>query len=50
MDYSLLLGMHDRNRAEEEQATEMARSAEQGVIRGETSDSEECDSGERYVL
>lgn len=49
MDYSLLVGIHDRSKAEEELAqTEMARSGgDQGIVRGETSDSEECDSGER---
>lgn len=51
MDYSLLVGIHDRSKAEEELAqTEMARSGgDQGIVRGETSDSEECDSGERWV-
>lgn len=50
MDYSLLVGIHDKLKAEEEAAqTEMARSGgDQGIVRGETSDSEECDSGERY--
>ncbi|XP_059621514.1 phosphatidylinositol 5-phosphate 4-kinase type-2 alpha [Phlebotomus argentipes] len=44
MDYSLLLGIHDCNRAEEDLANEGL----QGGARGETSDSEECDSGERF--
>lgn len=44
MDYSLLVGIHDCVRAEEEAAqSENAREAG----RGETSESEECDSGER---
>lgn len=49
MDYSLLVGIHDRSRAEEENAIESARNAEQ-IARGETSESEECDSGERFVV
>ncbi|GAB0096703.1 phosphatidylinositol 5-phosphate 4-kinase type-2 alpha [Sergentomyia squamirostris] len=44
MDYSLLLGIHDCNRAEEDLANEGQLSGG----RGETSDSEECDSGERF--
>lgn len=48
MDYSLLVGIHDRAKAEEDAATEMTRSGgDQGIVRGETSDSEECDSGDR---
>lgn len=49
MDYSLLVGIHDRTKAEDEAAqSEMARSGgDQGIVRGETSDSEECDSGDR---
>lgn len=47
MDYSLLVGIHDCVRAEEE--------ALQGInlaITGhcENSESEECDSGERYKM
>lgn len=44
MDYSLLVGIHDCVRAEEEALhSEIA----QGTGRSENSESEECDSGER---
>lgn len=46
MDYSLLVGIHDKVRAEEE-AIQMENANRDGVAR-ETSESEECDSGERY--
>lgn len=45
MDYSLLVGIHDKVRAEEE-AVQMENANRDGVGR-ETSESEECDSGER---
>lgn len=47
MDYSLLVGIHDCVRAEEEALQgENCQSGGQG--RSENSESEECDSGERY--
>lgn len=45
MDYSLLVGIHDKVRAEEE-AIQQELAARDGAGR-ETSESEECDSGER---
>lgn len=47
MDYSLLVGIHDKVRAEEE-AIQQEIAARDGAGR-ETSESEECDSGERWV-
>lgn len=47
MDYSLLVGIHDKVRAEEE-AIQMENANRDGMGR-ETSESEECDSGERYI-
>lgn len=44
MDYSLLVGIHDKARAEDEAAQQ--ENARDGAGR-ETSESEECDSGER---
>lgn len=48
MDYSLLVGIHDRFTAEEEALTQNANAGRDGAGK-ETSESEECDSGERYV-
>lgn len=45
MDYSLLVGIHDKVRAEEE-AVQLENASRDGTGR-ETSESEECDSGER---
>lgn len=48
MDYSLLVGIHDRVRAEEEALHNENATRESGAGGGrETSESEECDSGER---
>uniref|UniRef100_A0A0K8TRW2 1-phosphatidylinositol-5-phosphate 4-kinase n=1 Tax=Tabanus bromius TaxID=304241 RepID=A0A0K8TRW2_TABBR len=47
MDYSLLVGIHDCVRAEEEAA--QSESNRDAGGRGETSESEECDSGERWT-
>lgn len=51
MDYSLLVGIHDKARAEEE-AVQLESTQRDGGAGGaaggrETSESEECDSGER---
>lgn len=50
MDYSLLVGIHDKVRAEEE-AIQQENTARDGGAAGgrETSESEECDSGDRYT-
>lgn len=49
MDYSLLVGIHDKVRAEEE-AIQQENTARDGGGGGrETSESEECDSGDRYT-
>lgn len=49
MDYSLLVGIHDKARAEEE-AVQQETAARDGAGGGrETSESEECDSGERLA-
>ncbi|CAD7093962.1 unnamed protein product [Hermetia illucens] len=48
MDYSLLVGIHDCVRAEEEAAAQ-SENARENAGRGETSESEECDSGERFT-
>lgn len=56
MDYSLLVGIHDKARAEEE-AQQKERESGGGASGGgggeranrETSESEECDSGERWT-
>lgn len=53
MDYSLLVGIHDKARAEEEAlqlesaASGSVSQADRGGNNRETSESEECDSGER---
>ena len=47
MDYSLLVGIHDCVRAEEE-ALQGENCQSGGPGRSENSESEECDSGERY--
>lgn len=55
MDYSLLVGIHDKARAEEEAlqlesaASGSVSQADRGGNNRETSESEECDSGERWV-
>ncbi|KAM7341451.1 phosphatidylinositol 5-phosphate 4-kinase isoform 1-T6 [Cochliomyia hominivorax] len=48
MDYSLLVGIHDCVRAEEE-ALQMENCQSGGPGRSENSESEECDSGERWT-
>lgn len=48
MDYSLLVGIHDCVRAEEE-ALQGENCQSGGAVRSENSESEECDSGERYL-
>lgn len=47
MDYSLLVGIHDCARAEEEALHNENMARESGGCGRETSESEECDSGER---
>lgn len=56
MDYSLLVGIHDKARAEEEALQKEAHggcASGSGMNAGggnrETSESEECDSGERWT-
>ena len=46
MDYSLLVGIHDKQRAEEEAVQLENMGCSSGAGR-ETSESEECDSGEK---
>lgn len=46
MDYSLLVGIHDCVRAEEEA---LQGDSALATGRSENSESEECDSGERYL-
>lgn len=46
MDYSLLVGIHDCVRAEEEA---LQGDSALATGRSENSESEECDSGERYI-
>lgn len=48
MDYSLLVGIHDCAQAEEEAILNENLNREAAAGR-ETSESEECESGERYV-
>lgn len=47
MDYSLLVGIHDMAQAEEEALLNENANREAAAGR-ETSESEECESGERY--
>lgn len=47
MDYSLLVGIHDKARAEEESVQQESAQREGAAGGRETSESEECDSGER---
>lgn len=60
MDYSLLVGIHDKARAEEEVLQQEAQARDGSGASGsganaacganrETSESEECDSGERWT-
>lgn len=57
MDYSLLVGIHDKVRAEEEALQKEAHARDGaggsgsggGAANRETSESEECDSGERWT-
>lgn len=48
MDYSMLVGIHDCARAEEEALQNENMARESAGCGRETSESEECDSGERY--
>lgn len=48
MDYSLLVGIHDMAQAEEEALLNENANREAAAGR-ETSESEECESGERYI-
>lgn len=55
MDYSLLVGIHEKNRTNDKSENESDNIASGGaasggnVTRGETSDSEDYDSGERWT-
>lgn len=50
MDYSLLVGIHDCAQAEEEALHNENNARESAAGGRETSESEECESGERYRL
>jgi hypothetical protein len=47
MDYSLLLGIHDCSKADDDSATEAGHDGNRSDPHHENSDSEECDSGDR---
>lgn len=49
MDYSLLVGIHDCALAEEEALVNENIAREAAAGGRETSESEECESGERYL-
>lgn len=49
MDYSLLVGIHDCAQAEEEALHNESLARDAAAGGRETSESEECESGERFV-